>query len=328
MTRPVIEVEDLVRRFGSLEAVRGVSFEVREGEIFGFLGPNGAGKSTTINILATLLRPTSGRALLAGHDVVREPVAVRRAIGLVFQDPTLDIRLTAQENLYIHGMLYGVTGARLRERIDQVLRMVGLEDRRHSIVRTFSGGMKRRLEIARGFLHRPRVLFLDEPTVGLDPQTRAAIWEHVHRLRDQEGVTVFMTTHYMDEAEHCDRIAIIDHGRIVALDTPAALKRQVGGEVIVLRTEDGAALSEAIERRFGIRPQPDPEGLRLEVPDAAALLPRLAAAYDRQIRGLLVHEPTLDDVFLKLTGRAIRDEEGGAADAMRHRHRARMWHGR
>ncbi|MFO7246794.1 MAG: ATP-binding cassette domain-containing protein [Bacillota bacterium] len=316
---PIIEVDGLVKRFGEVEAVRGVSFEVREGEIFGFLGPNGAGKSTTIKILATLLLPTAGTARLAGFDVVRQPNQVRRAIGMVFQDPSLDDRLTAEQNLRFHAMLYGVPGDVARRRMDELLEMVELADRRGAKVRTFSGGMRRRLEIARGLLHSPRVLFLDEPTVGLDPQTRSRIWEYVRDLRQREGVTVFMTTHYLDEAEHCDRIAIIDHGRIVALDTPAALKSRVGGDVITIVTPDPQALAEGLRRRFGednVRVT-GPRQVVVERDAGAEFVPRAVAAFPGLVEAVTVRQPTLDDVFLKLTGRAIRDEEASAVDRMR-----------
>ena len=237
--RPVaIRVEGLEKRFGDVHAVRGVDFEVRGGETFGFLGPNGAGKSTTINMLCTLLRPTAGRATVAGFDVVAERDDVRREIGLVFQDMTLDTYLTGAQNLRFHGQLYGVPSGELETRMKQVLELVGLWDRRDKEVATFSGGMKRRLEIARGLLHSPRVLFLDEPTVGLDPQTRASIWEYLDQLRRQEDLTIFLTTHYMDEAEHCDRIAIMDVGQIVALDTPQALKAAIGTDRVRLVTAD------------------------------------------------------------------------------------------
>ena len=221
-------VDDLRKSFDDLVAVDGVTFDVAAGESFGFLGPNGAGKSTTINILCTLLRPTGGSASVAGFDVASRPADVRRHIGLVFQDPTLDEYLTAEENLRFHAELYGVPRETTEDRLRDVLEMVELWERRKGIVATFSGGMRRRLEIARGLLHSPRVLFLDEPTVGLDPQTRAHIWSYIEELRKREEITIFLTTHYMDEAEHCDRIAIIDHGTIVAIDTPEALKASVG----------------------------------------------------------------------------------------------------
>ena len=238
---PAIEVDDLRKSFDEIEAVRGVSFEVAAGEVFGFLGPNGAGKTTTINMLCTLARPTSGSARVAGHDVVRERDDVRRHIGLVFQDPTLDGYLTAEQNLRLHAELYGVDSALVPDRMRQVLEMVGLWERRGATVMTFSGGMRRRLEIARGFLHSPRVLFLDEPTIGLDPQTRSSIWRYIAQLQEREEITIFMTTHYMDEAEFCDRIAIMDQGQIVALDTPEALKAQVGADRVRIQTEDDDA---------------------------------------------------------------------------------------
>jgi ABC-2 type transport system ATP-binding protein len=220
----MIEAQDLARRFGRTEAVRGVSFQVAEGEIFGFLGPNGAGKTSTINMLCTLLRPTSGRASVNGFDVARQRSDVRRSIGLVFKQSTLDDALSAQQNMRFHGLAYGMRADIREQRIGELLALVELWERRRGSVRTYSGGMKRRLEIARGLLHRPRVLFLDEPTLGLDPQTRGRIWEYLAELRTRERLTIFLTTHYMDEAEHCDRIAVIDHGGIVALDTPDGLK--------------------------------------------------------------------------------------------------------
>src|ERR1035438_1185921 len=238
---PAVVVSGLTKSYGDIEAVRGIDFEVAAGETFGFLGPNGAGKSTTIKILCTLARPTTGRASVAGHDVVSERDAVRRNIGLVFQDTTLDNYLTGAQNLRFHAALYGVPAAAVAPRMRQVLEMVDLWDRRDSLVMTYSGGMQRRLEIARGLLHAPHVLFLDEPTVGLDPQTRSSIWEYINDLKTREDITIFLTTHYMDEAEHCDRIAIIDHGKIVAIDTPEALKASVGKARVQIHTENDAA---------------------------------------------------------------------------------------
>ncbi len=225
-----IEVTDLVKTYGDVEAVRGVSFAVPRGEVFGFLGPNGAGKSTTINMLCTLATPTSGAARVSGFDVVTQRDDVRRHIGLVFQDPTLDGYLTATQNLRLHAELYGIDPRVIQARMDQMLEMVDLADRRDQPVMTFSGGMRRRLEIARGLLHSPRVLFLDEPTIGLDPQTRGSIWRYIGALQEAEGTTIFMTTHYMEEAEFCDRIAIMDRGEIVVLDTPEALKASLGAD--------------------------------------------------------------------------------------------------
>src|SRR2546423_12479366 len=239
-TTPAISVSGLEKSFGEVEAVRGVDFEVATGEVFGFLGPNGAGKSTTINMLCTLAKPTAGSATVAGFDVVRERDDVRRHIGLVFQDPTLDGYLSAHENLRLHAELYGVERALVPARMQQVLEMVGLWERRDSPVATFSGGMRRRLEIARGLMHSPRVLFLDEPTIGLDPQTRSSIWSYIQLLQETEHITIFMTTHYMDEAEFCDPIAIMDQGAIVVLDTPAALKASVGADPVTIGTQDDA----------------------------------------------------------------------------------------
>ena len=328
-SRPVIEVRELVRRFGSFVAVDHVSFDVAEGEIFGFLGPNGAGKSTTIAMLCTLLRPTAGQARVAGHDVTREPHAVRQAIGVIFQDPSLDDRLTALENLRFHAMLYDVPAAQFEERARAVLEMVDLADRAHSIVRQFSGGMKRRLEIARGLLHRPRVLFLDEPTIGLDPQTRRHIWTYITQLRREHGVTIFLTTHYMDEAEICDRIAIMDHGRIVALDTPEGLRRLVGRDLVVVHSHHPGEVGGRLRRLFGLEPRRGPEGeLIVEVERGDQFVPRMLAALSDDGAGPLVQSvsirrPTLEDVFVKLTGRAMRDAPAGALEQMRVRHA--MW---
>jgi ABC-2 type transport system ATP-binding protein len=313
----IIAIDDLWKRYGDVEAVKGISFNVQPGEVFGFLGPNGAGKTTTIRILATLLRPTSGRAMLAGHDVVREPTAVRRSIGIVFQDPSLDTRLSAELNLRFHAMLYGMPADRIPRRIDDVLAMVELADRKHALVMTFSGGMKRRLEIARGLLHAPRVLFLDEPTVGLDLQTRHRIWDYVLDLRRREGVTVFMTTHYIEESERCDRIAIIDHGRIVALDTPEALKQRVGGDVITIRSPDAGTLARQIKLQFGGDPRAADGMVVVERPGGAEFVPQVVSAFPGLVASVSVQRPTLDDVFLKLTGRAIREESASAVDQLR-----------
>src|ERR1700689_1663393 len=243
---PAIAVRDLVKTFGTVEAVRGVNFQVAAGEVFGFLGPNGAGKTTTINMLCTLAKPSAGSATVAGHDVVRERDDVRRNIGLVFQDPTLDNYLTAAQNLKLHAELYGVQSQLVKPRMQQVMQMVGLWDRKDTVVGTFSGGMRRRLEIARGLMHSPRVLFLDEPTIGLDPQTRRSIWEYIRELQEREEITIFMTTHYMDEAEWCDRIAIMDHGQIVALDAPETLKAGIGHDRVTIHTDDDQAAIEAL----------------------------------------------------------------------------------
>src|SRR5437763_4281635 len=252
MDEAAVSVRGLAKRYGEIEAVRGIDFEVSQGETFGFLGPNGAGKTTTINMLCTLARPSAGSATVAEYDVARRRDDVRRSIGLVFQDTTLDGYLTAERNLRFHAELYGVPRSEIGERMKQVLDLVGLWDRRASRVQTFSGGMMRRLEIARGLMHAPRVLFLDEPTIGLDPQTRASIWEYIAELRRTAAITIFFTTHYMDEAEYCDRIAIIDHGRIVALDTPEALKASVGKDRVQIQTADDEAAIAALKEHFDV----------------------------------------------------------------------------
>jgi ABC-2 type transport system ATP-binding protein len=313
-----IEVDDLRKSFDEVEAVRGVSFEVAAGEVFGFLGPNGAGKTTTINMLCTLAKPTGGSARVAGHDVMRERDDVRRHIGLVFQDPTLDGYLTAEQNLRLHAELYGVDSALVPGRMRQVLEMVGLWERRDATVMTFSGGMRRRLEIARGFLHSPRVLFLDEPTIGLDPQTRSSIWRYIAQLQEREEITIFMTTHYMDEAEFCDRIAIMDQGEIVVLDTPEALKAQVGADRVRIQTDDDDAAIAALDDRFGVEATISEGAVTFFVPSGEEFVPRLFAELGVAIRSVSVSRPTLDDVFMSHTGTTIRDaEESGNKHANR-----------
>ena len=305
----IIEVEELSRKFKQLVAVDKVSFKVKEGEIFGFLGPNGAGKTTTINILCTLLKPTSGRASINGFDVVRQQSRVRQQIGLVFQDPSLDDKLSGIQNLNFHAMVYNVPSALRKQRVEQMLRMVELWDRRNSFVETYSGGMKRRLELARGLLHRPRVLFLDEPTLGLDPQTRNRIWEYIIEMCRQEGTTIFLTTHYMDEAEKAGRIAIIDEGKIVALDTPKKLKKIVGQDIISVKTEDDAKAIEEIRQRYQIEARSDGSGLTFSIKNGEEFLPEFIKGLRTKILSVNLRRPSLDDVFLKLTGREIRDEE-------------------
>jgi ABC-2 type transport system ATP-binding protein len=321
-----IDVAGLTKSYGEIEAVRGVDFTVPVGETFGFLGPNGAGKSTTIKILCTLARPTAGTARVAGHDVTRERDAVRRNIGLVFQDTTLDNYLTGAQNLRFHADLYGVPAAAVAPRLRQVMEMVGLWDRRDSLVMTYSGGMQRRLEIARGLLHAPRVLFLDEPTVGLDPQTRASIWEYINELKGREDITIFLTTHYMDEAEHCDRIAIIDHGKIVAIDTPEALKASVGKDRVQIQTADDQAAIAELNREFGLDAGIHEGAVTFSVASGEQFVPRLFATMSVPIRSVSVSRPSLDDVFMSYTGKTIRDAESSGADAMRQM--AARWRGR
>ena len=314
---PAIQVAGLTKNYGEIEAVRGIDFEVPVGETFGFLGPNGAGKSTTIKVLCTLARPTSGSAWVAGHEVTAERDAVRRNIGLVFQDTTLDNYLTDAQNLRFHAALYGVPAAAVEPRMRQVLEMVGLWERRDSVVMTYSGGMKRRLEIARGLLHAPHVLFLDEPTVGLDPQTRASIWEYINDLKSREDITIFLTTHYMDEAEHCDRIAIIDHGKIVAIDTPEALKASVGKDRVQIHTADDEAAIAELGRDFGLEAGMHEGAVTFSVPSGEQFVPRLFAGLSVPIKSVSVSRPTLDDVFMSYTGTTIRDAEASGADQMR-----------
>jgi ABC-2 type transport system ATP-binding protein len=304
-----IAVNALAKSFGQVDAVRGVTFDVAAGEVFGFLGPNGAGKTTTINMLCTLVTPTGGTATVAGHDVVRERDDVRRNIGLVFQDPTLDGYLTAEQNLRLHAELYGVDRALMPVRMRQVLEMVGLWERRGAAVGTYSGGMRRRLEIARGLMHSPRVLFLDEPTIGLDPQTRSSIWSYIELLKESEETTIFLTTHYMEEAEVCDRIAIMDQGQIVALDTPARLKAGVGADRIRIETDDDLAAIAAIAATFGIEAQLSEGAVTFSVPSGEAFVPRLFGELEFPIKSVSVSRPTLDDVFMSYTGTTIRDAE-------------------
>ena len=327
MTDHIVRVENLVKRFGALAAVDGITFDVAPGEIFGLLGPNGAGKTTTINILCTLSKPTSGQATINGFNVVRQQSQVRQSIGLVFQDPSLDERLSGLQNLNFHALVYHIPASVRQKRIRQVLTMVELWDKRHDEVRTYSGGMKRRLEIARGLLHHPKVLFLDEPTLGLDPQTRNRIWEHILELRQREGTTIFLTTHYMDEAEKADRIAIIDYGKLIAMDTPESLKRIVSKDIICLRTGDDDKAAEEIKTRYRIEAKHSSDGLTFEVASAEEFLPIFIKEFGTEILSVSLRRPSLDDVFLKLTGHEIREEEvSDEFKAMVRQHGRRMRH--
>jgi ABC-2 type transport system ATP-binding protein len=309
-----VEVDGLVKRFGEFTAVDGISLAVEPGELFGFLGPNGAGKTTTISVLCTLLHPTGGSARVAGHDVVADPTGVRASIGLVFQEITLDDYLTGAENLRFHGVMYGLPRGEVKARTKPLLEMVGLTQWAKHQVRFYSGGMKRRLEIARGLLHTPRVLFLDEPTIGLDPQTRVHIWDYVDDLRGRERTTMFLTTHYMDEADRCDRIAIIDRGMVVATGTPSELKASVGKDCVTLSTIDDARARDEIARGLGVEGELGGEGLRLRVPDGEAFVPRLFDHLSVGVHSINVRRPSLDDVFIQYTGRDMRDAEAGAVE--------------
>jgi len=303
-----IETRDLRKHYGEIKAVDGVTLDIAEGEVFGLLGPNGAGKTTTLSLLTTLGKPTSGSARIHGIDVVAEPLKVRKQVGIVFQEPTLDAVLTGRENLELHGILYGVAKAERPARIKELLQLVDLENRANDLVKTYSGGMKRRLEIARGLMHKPRVLFLDEPTLGLDPQTREHIWAYIEKMVEEQHTTVVLTTHYMDEAERlCDRIGIIDHGRIVALDTPERLRASVGGEVVKLRMkEPSAKVFESLP--FVKRTEIKGQEVLLTVEDAASNLPAILAAARDGVLHVELRTPTLNDVFLHYTGREMREE--------------------
>jgi len=312
---PIIEVKGLTKRFGSLEAVHGVSFEVEQGEVFGLLGPNGAGKTTTLSMLSTILEITSGTAVVNGFDVAKQPSQVRRSIGIVFQEPSIDDRLTGRENLEMHANLYAVPGSEKAKRIDELLKLVELEDRADSLMRTYSGGMRRRLEIARGLIHHPKVLFLDEPTLGLDPQTREHIWDYIVELSKRENITMMLTTHYMEEADKlCDRIAIIDYGKIIALDEPKQLKGDLEGDIITVKTEMVEELSRKLKERDLVKNMKKQKGeLKLIVKDGEKIVPRvmeIAASSGIHVESMSIHEPTLEDVFLHYTGREIRGEAG------------------
>jgi len=306
----------LTKRFGELTAVDHVSFEVRRGEIFGFLGPNGAGKTTTIRMLTTLLRPTEGTAEVWGHDILKERDAVRRSIGIVFQDPSLDDLLTGRENLEFHGRIYGIPKAERNRRIKELLELAQLSEKANDLVRTYSGGMRRRLEITRGLMHHPKVLFLDEPTLGLDPQTRRAVWRYIQRMNKDEEVTIFLTTHYMEEADYlCDRIAIIDYGKIVVLDTPEKLKSYIGGEVVHLDTSEinQKIMEKLSEEDFVQDIRMFREGFVLTVKNGQRAVPRLIEAATQlgvTVEECSIHRPNLEDVFLHYTGRRIREESG------------------
>jgi len=304
-----VETEHLTKRYGELLAVDDLNVAIEEGEIFGLLGPNGAGKTTTLSMLATLLKPTEGRARVNGYDVVSQPANVRRSIGIVFQDPSSDDILTGRENLYLHALMFGVPKDEREKRIDYVLSLVDLQDRQNDIVKKYSGGMRRRLELARGLLHNPHTLFLDEPTLGLDPQTREHIWAYIQNLVDSEKVTVIITTHYMEEADRlCNRVAIIDHGKIIALDKPSALKSKVGGDIIRLSVR-----APRIDRLKGLSYilSIDQSGssLRLTVKDASKHLQEILGTVG-EADAVEVRTPTLNDAFLYYTGREIREESG------------------
>jgi ABC-2 type transport system ATP-binding protein len=303
----IIQTSALRKCFGKIEAVAGIDMNIEKGEIFGLLGPNGAGKTTTIGMLCTIVRPSSGAASIAGYNVVKEPALVRRQVGIVFQDPTLDTVLTGRENLELHARLYNFPSRIRKERIDQMLELVDLKQRADDITRTYSGGMRRRLELARGLLHRPAVLFLDEPTLGLDPQTRARLWEYIKKTAQAEQTTIVLTTHYMEEAEKvCDRVGIIDHGRIIALDTPQKLKETMGGEMIVVRAEK-QPLEKILALPYVSEIRENDGALEIITKEAHRRLPKILSLL-KDVHCVEMRVPTLNDVFIKLTGRDIRDD--------------------
>jgi len=311
-----IKITDLTKRYGDLVAVDGVSLAIRKGEIFGLLGPNGAGKTTLLMMLSTLLKPTSGAAIVNGFDVAKQPAKVRGSIGMVFQDPSSDDILTGYENLKLHALMYDVPSASIDRKIDAVLSLVDMLDRKKNLVREYSGGMRRRMEIARGLLHEPQILFLDEPTLGLDPQTREHIWEYIEALAKKMGMTIILTTHYMEEAEKlCDRIAIIDRGKIIALDTPKNLTHALGGDVVMLKGS-GIRLDAVRKLPFVKKVEKRDKTVRLTVEDAATHLQELLRTAG-DVDSVESRSPDLNDVFLHVTGREIREEEGGELERMR-----------
>jgi len=311
----VIETNQLTRSFNSLTAVDKLNITVESGEIFGLLGPNGAGKTTTISMLCTILKPTSGTAKVNGFDIVKEATQVRKSIGIVFQDPSVDDRLTGRENLYMHANLYGVPASEQKSRIESVLKLVELEDRADDLLRTYSGGMRRRLELARGLIHYPKVLFLDEPTLGLDPQTRDHVWKYIRELKEAHDITVVLTTHYMDEADRLsDRIAIMDYGKIIALDTSAKLKETLEGDVIIVKANNLGALLSVVTEKMGLqKTRRVDDTIEITVQNGKSLLPRIVDTATQNkiyVESILLREPNLEDVFLHYTGRTIRPEAG------------------
>lgn len=303
-----VSVADVVFRYGAHQALRGVSFEVPAGQIFGLLGPNGGGKTTLFRLLSTLLPVQEGRIAIAGLDVARQPDQVRRQIGVTFQSPSLDNKLTVQENLVHQGHLYGLSGSRLQGRIDGLLETLGLADRRRDLAGALSGGLKRRVEIAKSLLHGPAVLLLDEPSTGLDPGARHDLWRYLTGLRSTSQTTILVTTHLMEEAEHADCLGILDRGQLVALGTPDELRRTVGGDCLTIQSDDPDGLAAKISERFFIIPRRLGEALRVEAPAAHELLRDLVAAFPAEITAISLSRPTLEDVFILRTGHRFWDE--------------------
>jgi ABC-2 type transport system ATP-binding protein len=301
----VIQVENLTHRYGDRVALASVSFQVRKGEIFGLLGPNGGGKSTLFRILSTMMVPTEGRAVLAGFDVVRNAADVRRHVGVVFQTQSLDKALTVQENLRAQGHLHGLSGAVLRERMERAMEQLGILDRRKDLVETLSGGLRRRVEIAKALLHRPQILLMDEASTGLDPAARRDLTKHVENLRDNEGVTILLTTHILEEADRCDALVLLHQGKIVAHGSPGELRARIGGDVVVLQTADSETLADRIQTRFGVKPSVMDGRVRVEIPDGHRFIAEVVEAFPGSIESVGLHKPTLEDVFVRETGASI-----------------------
>ena len=316
-----LHIQDLTRRFNELIAVNNISFDIDQGEIFGLLGPNGAGKTTTLSMLATMLTPTSGSATVNGIDISQDPDGVRKSIGIVFQDQSLDEELTAWENMDFHGRLYRIPAETRNQRITELLMLVELNDRRDDIVKTFSGGMRRRLEIARGLLHHPAVLFLDEPTLGLDPQTRNHLWQYIATLAKEKGITIILTTHYMEEADRlCNRVAIIDHGRIIAIDTPKNLKDGLGGDLVTIGSPDPAAVAVALKEPWVARVETHNDEVTVSLKNADQHVSTIVTLLNQRqipITSITIRKPTLEDVFLSFTGKTIREQEADSKEKMR-----------
>jgi ABC-2 type transport system ATP-binding protein len=315
ITSPAIAVQALVHRYENRTALDGVSFDVQSAELFGLLGPNGSGKTTLFRILSTLMLPVGGRAVILGHDSAKDPTQLRREIGIVFQAQSIDLKLTAAENLRHQGHLYGLRGSGLQSRVKEILERVGLADRARDMAETFSGGMQRRLELAKGLLHGPRVLLLDEPTTGLDPGARRDLWQYLRILRDEEHVTVLVTTHLMEEAERCDRLAILNEGKLVALGTPVELKSEIGGDVIVLESKNPDSLASRIRARFNLEARVVGEQVRIERDNAHRFVTDLVEAFPGEIDAVSISKPSLEDVFIRRTGHRFWTEENNSLEA-------------
>jgi ABC-2 type transport system ATP-binding protein len=317
-----IKITNLTKKYGDLVAVDNLNLTIKKGEIFGLLGPNGAGKTTTLMMLSTLLKPTSGNSIVNGFDIISKPSRVRDSIGMVFQDPSSDELLTGYENLKLHALMYNVPMNKINQRIDHVLDLVDLQKRKNDMVKKYSGGMRRRMEIARGLLHEPQILFLDEPTLGLDPQTREHIWNYIEDLSNKMNMTIILTTHYMEEAEKlCDRIAIIDHGKIVALDTPENLKRKMGGDIVIIKGKN-LNVEKVNKLSYVKKTEAFNSHIKVTIKDAAKNLHQLLHVAGN-VESVEIHSPDLNDVFLKYTGNEIREEEGSTIEHIRSLNRAK-----